>query len=469
MRSLYNISTFTLSLSCAELLPKGMNIAGTGRNAKQILNDSAGNREKPRSLNELLGRDGRILFAARFARLFAYGALSVVLVLYLSTLGMEESRIGLLLTLTLVGDTAVSLALTTRADRWGRRRTLITGSILMIFAGFVFAFSGNFVVLLVTAIVGVLSPSGHEVGPFLPVEQAALSHVVLPEERTRVFSWYSLIGSVATASGSLCGGVATEAFQRHFGRPDAGYRAVVVGYALLGIVLGLICAKLSKAIEVKAEESGNDPSRRSVLGLHRSRMVVFKLSGLFALDSFGGGFVIQSLAAYWFHIRFGAEPAALGGIFFGANLFAGASALVAANIASRIGLIRTMVFTHLPSNILLILVPLMPNQALAIAVLLLRFSISQMDVPTRQSYIMAVVSPGERSAAAGVTGVAKTTGASIAPLFAGILLGNPLLINFPFFLAGSLKTAYDLLLYRSFVSLEPPEERSSRGGMVRER
>lgn len=168
--------------------------------------------------------------------------------------------------------------------------------------------------------------------------------------------------------------------------------------------------------------------------------------------------MIQSLAAYWFHLRFGVDPGRLGGIFFGANILAGFSALVAARLASRLGLIKTMVFTHLPSNVLLILVPLMPSEALAIALLLLRFSISQMDVPTRQSYLMAVVNPDERSAAAGVAGVARTTGASVSPLFAGILLGNPLLLNFPFYLAGGLKILYDLLLYRSFISLKPPEE-----------
>jgi predicted MFS family arabinose efflux permease len=194
------------------------------------------------------------------------------------------------------------------------------------------------------------------------------------------------------------------------------------------------------------------------LGIEESRGVILKLSGLFALDAFGGGFVVQSLAAYWFYLRFHVNPATLGGIFFWANVFAGISALLASRLAARIGLIRTMVFTHLPSNILLILVPLMPNLKLAIGVLLLRFSISQMDVPTRQSYTMAIVRPEERSAAAGVTGVARTTGAAIAPTLAGFLLGQPSLINLPFFLAGGLKIAYDLLLYRAFVRAPPPEE-----------
>src|SRR4029077_19778631 len=216
--------------------------------------------------------------------------------------------------------------------------------------------------------------------------------------------------------------------------------------------------RLSTASEVKP-----DPSRpaglTTLLGIgERSRPVVLSLSGLFALDAFGGGFVVQSFAAYWFYLRFGVDPATLGGIFFGANLFAGISALLASRLASRIGLVKTMVFTHLPSNVLLILVPLMPNLRLAILVLLVRFSISQMDVPTRQSYTMAVVAPEERSAAAGITGVARTTGAAIAPLFAGLLFAQPALRNLPFFIAGTLKIVYDLLLYRAFVKVQPPEE-----------
>jgi MFS family permease len=171
--------------------------------------------------------------------------------------------------------------------------------------------------------------------------------------------------------------------------------------------------------------------------------------------------VVQSFAAYWFYLRFGVKPAALGGIFFGANVLAGLSALIASRLAARFGLVRTMVFTHLPSNLLLILVPLMPNLPLAIAVLLVRFSISQMDVPTRQSYTMAIVRPEERSAAAGVTGVARTTGAALAPVFAGLLFSRPALINLPFFIAGTLKIVYDLMLYRAFVSLPPPEERAT--------
>jgi predicted MFS family arabinose efflux permease len=185
------------------------------------------------------------------------------------------------------------------------------------------------------------------------------------------------------------------------------------------------------------------------------------LCSLFGLDAFAGGFVIQSIVAYWFHVRFGVDPSTLGGIFFMANILAGFSALAAARVAARIGLVNTMVFTHLPSNILLLLVPLMPSLPLAIAVLLVRFSISQMDVPPRQSYTMALVAPGERSAAAGLTGITRTIGASLSPALAGLLISNPALLGVPFFIAGGLKVIYDLLLYRSFQALKAPEERLS--------
>ena len=380
-------------------------------------------------------------------RLFAYGALAVVLVVYLTSSGVSASQTGLLLTLTLVGDTAVSLYLTTRADRLGRRRMLIVGAILMVAAGVTFAWTRDFLLLVVAGTIGVISPSGNEVGPFLPIEQAALAHVVPSDARTAAFAWYTLAGSLATAAGSLCGGVLSQALQRTAATPLASYRVVVLLYAALGAVLALLFTRLSPATEVAAPQATT-----AAFGIGRSRAVVLRLSGLFALDAFAGGFVIQSFAAYWFYLRFGVNPATLGMIFFWANVFAGVSALLASRLAARFGLVKTMVFTHLPSNVLLILVPLMPTLPLAVLVLLARFSISQMDVPTRQSYVMAVVRPEERSAAAGITGVARTTGAAIAPVFAGWMFARPSLVSVPFFIAGTLKIVYDLLLYRGFVS-----------------
>ncbi len=398
----------------------------------------------------VLTRDGRLLFLTRCTRLFAYGALSVVLVFYLTSLGLTASQTGILLTLTLVGDTVVSLYLTTQADRIGRRRMLIVGALLMAAAGLAFAYTRNFVFLVVAGTIGVISPSGNEVGPFLPIEQAALSHVVPGQARTTVFAWYTLVGSFATAAGALSGGALSHVLQQRALPAVDSYRVVVLLYAVLGVALALLFTRLSPAAEVSESGTGS-------FGIGPSRAVVLRLSGLFALDSFAGGFVVQSFAAYWFYLRFGVNPATLGAIFFWANVLAGISALLATRLAARFGLVRTMVFTHLPSNILLILVPLMPNLPLATLVLLARFSISQMDVPTRQSYVMAVVKPEERSAAGGVTGVARTIGAALAPVFAGFLYARPSLMSVPFFVAGTLKIIYDLLLYRGFAAAQPPD------------
>ena len=409
---------------------------------------------------KILSTDGRFLFITRIVRLFAYGFLSVILVLYLAELGLKETEIGLLLTLILIGDTLISLWITTNADRIGRRRMLIVGAILMIFAGVFFALTRNFILLLIAATIGVISPSGYEVGPFLSIEQATLSQIVSDDKRTQVFAWYNLFGSFTTAIGSLCGGTLVQLLEQTGVSPLGSYRMVVIGYAAMGLVLAFLFSRLSSAVEaprVRAPVSSPSDTKR-LLGLHKSRRVVFKLSALFSLDAFAGGFVLQSILAYWFYVRFNVQPALLGSIFFGANVLAGLSALAAARVAKKIGLVNTMVFTHIPSNILLILVPFMPNLPLAITVLLMRFSISQMDVPTRQSYTMAVVSPDERSAAAGITGIARTAGSSVSPIVTGPFLANPALLSFPFIIAGGLKIIYDLLLYRSFKAITPPEE-----------
>jgi MFS family permease len=413
-----------------------------------------------------LNRDCWTLFGTRFVRLFAYGALSVVLVFYLVGLGLTASQTGTLLTATLVGDTVVSLYLTTRADRIGRRRMLIIGAGLMAAAGLAFASTSNVWLLILAGTIGVISPSGGEVGPFLPIEQAALSHVVSGRARTTVFAWYALTGSLATALGALTAGTMTRVVQHAAATTPLGaYRAVVMLYAALGLLLALMFSRVSPAAE--AASFGENVKLQATLtrlsGLGPSRDVVLKLSSLFALDSFGGGFVVQSFAAYWFYLRFGVSPETLGGIFFAANILAGFSALIASRLASRFGLLNTMVVTHLPSNVLLILVPLMPNLRSAVLVLLVRFSISQMDVPARQSYVMAVVRPEERSAAAGVTGVARTLGAAISPMLVGLLFARPSLVDAPFFIAGTLKIAYDMLLYRAFSAIRPPED-SAVGG-----
>jgi len=395
-----------------------------------------------------------LLFASRITRLFAYGSVSVLLVLYLAEIGISEQLIGVILTLTLLGDAGISLWITVSADVIGRRRMLLLGSTLMIFAGAVFLLTANPVILIVAAILGVISPSGKEIGPFVSIEQAALAEIVSDDKRTKVFAWYNLAGSLATASGALVSGWAARWLQIDGFTTLDSYRIALAGYVFCGILLAVLFLFLSRAVE----SATTTVSAKRVLGLHESKKVVFKLSSLFAMDAFGGGFIIQSIVAYWLHTKFGANIATLGSIFFGANLLAAASALLAARIAKKIGLIRTMVFTHIPSNILLFILPLMPGLGWAVAVLLARFSISQMDVPTRQSYTMAVVSPDERSAAAGVTTVARSVGAALSPTLAGVFLANPLLFGAPFYAAGGIKILYDLLLYRGFKSMRPPEE-----------
>ena len=312
-----------------------------------------------------------------------------------------------------------------------------------------FLSTNSFLLLLIAATLGVISPSGNEIGPFLSVEQAALSHIIPDESRTTVFAWYNLVGSFSTALGALAGGWIANISAR-FGMIGASaFHPVLLAYASIGLAMIFGFFLLSGAIEPTVEDKPLAP-KNSILGLHESKKTVLKLSLLFALDALGGGFVIQSVIAYWFYLRFQLDPALLGTIFLFANLLAGISALGAGWLARRIGLINTMVFTHLPSNLFLILVPLMPDLNWAIGLLLLRFSISQMDVPARQAYTMAVVRPDERSAAAGVTAVARSVGASISPMLATILVGTAGWMSLPFFLAGGLKIVYDLLLYGAF-------------------
>lgn len=398
------------------------------------------------------GADRRLLFVTRSLRMFAYGGLSVVLALYLSAEGVHEERVGWILTAALLGDIAISLWLSTSADSFGRRRTLVIGALLMAAAGAVFASTTYFPVLLVAATVGVLSASDKEVGPFLSIEQAALSQTVRDEDRTGVFAWYHVAGSVAAALGCFAAGLLSEGLLGAGRAGSAVYQPVVVWYAAAGLLLAAGFCLLSPAAEPERQDV---PRPRVLLGLHRSRGVVLRLSALFALDAFGGGFVLLSLVAFWLHERYGLEPAELGGVFMVSNLLAAGSGLIAARLAKWIGLVETMVFTHLPSNVLLILVPFMPEAELAVALLLLRACISQMDVPTRQSYTMAVVTPDERSAAAGVTAVARSVGAAASPVLAGYLLADPRLMGLPFVIAGVVKIVYDVWLYRAFVGHEP--------------
>lgn len=399
-------------------------------------------------------RDISLLFSTRIIRLFAYGFISVVLALYLAATGLDARGVGMVLAVTLAGDILVSLWVTMIADRTGRKNMLILSALLMILAGLVFLFTTNPIWITLAAIVGIVSPSGNEIGPFLSIEQAALSQLTADHQRTRIFGWYNLAGSFATALGALSGGWLAKFLQSSGWNALEAYRCIMAGYAVCGFFLIALFTFLSTAAEVDGVHSKASPQTGNWLGLHRSREIVFKLSALFAVDAFAGGFILQSMIAWWFHLRFGVDEGLLGSLFFFANLLAGISALLATRIAQKIGLLRTMVYTHIPSNLLLCLVPLMPDLWLAMTVLLLRFSISQMDVPARQSYTMAVVAPDERSAASGITTVARSVGAAVSPMLGGLLMAQPLLFSAPFFLAGGLKIIYDLILFKMFKNIE---------------
>jgi MFS family permease len=395
-------------------------------------------------------RDIVLLFTTRIIRLFAYGFVSVVLALYLAATGLSAVGVGAILTATLAGDIFVSLWVTMVADRVGRKNMLLLGSFLMILAGLVFLLTDDPVWITIAAIIGIVSPSGGEIGPFLSIEQAALSQLVPDNRRTRIFGWYNLAGSFATAGGALAGGWLAQWLQNIGLSGLEAYRWIMGGYAACGLALMLLFVFVSRHAEVVPVADNPEGAGKRIWGLHRSKSVVFKLSSLFALDAFAGGFVVQSMIAWWLHVRYGADEGMLGTLFFAANFLAGVSALLATRLADRIGLVRTMVFTHIPANVLLCLVPLMPNFWLAVVMLLLRACISQMDVPVRQSYTMAVVAPDERSAASGITTVARSVGAAVSPLLGGLLMASPLLFSVPFFVAGGLKILYDMMLYKMF-------------------
>jgi MFS family permease len=396
-----------------------------------------------------LSHDGWLLFATCSVRSFAYGFLSVILGLYLDAIGLSPASIGWIFTAALAGGAVMTIIITAVADRFGRKALLIVGAVLMALAGWVFAVTNDPILLTVAAIFGTISPSGKEVGPFLSIEQAILPQTASDQQRTAVFSAYNLVGSFAGAVGALAVGLPSLFSLTTI----SGYRLLVWSYVGSAILLAVLFALLSPRAE--RESRAGSPIRN--VGLQKSRGIVAKLAGLFALDAFAGGFIVQSIVAYWFYLRYQTDLSSLGAIFFGANLLAALSFLAAPAIARRFGLLNTMVFTHLPSNFLILFVPLMPNLELAVAVLLLRHLLSQMDVPTRQSYTMAVVDADERAASAGILSVARNTGAALAPLFTGAILAKPAW-GLPFLLAGGLKVVYDLWIFAVFRNVKPPEE-----------
>lgn len=398
-----------------------------------------------------LSADGKRLLLTRALRNFGYGYLAVVLGVYLDLIGLDAVQIGLAVTGAVAGSGAMTVVWSVLADRYGRRRTVQTMALLMFLGGLLFAFSDSFWLLLLGAATGTISATSSEVGPFQTVEQAVLPQTAPDERRTWLFSVYNMLGNFAGAFGALF--AASAGFFASVGLAGAAaYRPLFVLYALIGLAnLGLFL-QLSDRVELAKVEG-----ERRLLGIHRSRGTVAKLSALFSLDAFAGGFVVHSLVAYWFYLRWGLAPEALGVVFFWVGVLSGLSFLAAGWLAGRFGLLNTMVFTHLPSNVLLMLVPLAPTAWLAVALFLARMSVSQMDVPTRQSYAMAVVDPDERTATAGITNVARTTATAVSPTFAGLAFSAAAL-GLPFFIAGGLKILYDGLVYLTFRDVRPPEE-----------
>ena len=400
---------------------------------------------------EWLSSDGKRLLLTRVLRTFAYGYLAVVLGVYLDKLGMGPIEIGLIFTAAIGGSALMTILWSLIADRYGRRRTIATMALLMAVGGLIFAFTSDVWWLVVGAFTGTISATSSEVGIFQTVEQAILPQTAPDERRTWLFAIYNTVANFAGAFGSLA--AASVGFLASLGLQGAdAYRPLFVVYAIVGLVNFAVFVTLSDRVELAHVEG-----ERKFIGIHRSAKTVAKLSVLFGLDAFAGGFVVQSIVAYWFFLRWGFEPGALAVLFFWVGVLSGLSLLAAGWLAERIGLLNTMVFTHLPSQVLLMLVPLAPVSWLAVALYLARMSVSQMDVPTRQSYTMAVVDPDERTATAGITNVARTSATAISPTFAGMAFSAAAL-GLPFFISGGLKIVYDVAIYLTFRNVHPPEE-----------
>jgi MFS family permease len=395
--------------------------------------------------------DGRFILGARAVRTFAYGFQSVLLGVYLKEAGFAPWQVGAVLTATLLGSAALTALFAGTADRYGRRRMLQISAIFMAGSGAAFAFCTWYPLLILASLTGTVGATSGEVGPFLSLEQAILPQTTAQEHRTRLFSLYNMVGALAGSLGALAAGTPVLLQQALGMDPGMSFRTMFLAYAAFACVALWLFTRLSNRVEVVVGST-------SGYGLRRSRGMVLKLAALFSLDSFGGGFVVQSLIAYYFNLRWGAGPEILGPIFMGVGLLQAASFLAAARVAERIGLINTMVFTHLPSNVLLMAIPLAPSLPWAIGLILARHALSQMDVPTRQSYVVAVVDPEERVAAAGFTNIARNLAQATTPIVAGVAM-QMVGLGVPFFVGGGLKIIYDLLLFRMFRNVRPPEER----------
>ena len=400
-------------------------------------------------------RDVNRLFVAKGLRAFGDGFVSLLLPVYLLQLGFSPLQVGIIATTTLLGSGLLTLLVGLHAYRYHYRTLLLAATVLMAGTGLGFAFVSDFWPLLAIALVGTLNPSSGDVSVFLPLEHAVLSRIVEAKERTAVFARYSLVGSLVAALGSLATalpGVVTSSFGWS---TLAAMQAMFVLYALLGGLSALAYRGLPRALSTDVKQP--------TAPLTRSKKTVYTLAALFSLDAFGGGFVVQSMVALWLFQNFSMSLAAAGTLFFWTGVLTAFSYLVAVRIANRIGLVNTMVFTHIPSSLCLIAIPFMPSLAGVIVLLFIRSALSQMDVPTRSSYVMAIVLPSERAAAASITSVPRSLASAVSPFLSGWLLGvSP--FGWPLVIAGALKIVYDLLLLVMFRKVRPPEEESTRRG-----
>ena len=389
------------------------------------------------------------LLLAKGLRAFGDGYISLLLPLYLLQLGFSPLQVGIIATTTLLGSGVMTLLVGLHAYRFHYRSLLLTATLLMAGTGLGFALVTDFWPLLLIALVGTLNPSSGDVSVFLPLEHAVLSRVVDDRQRTATFARYSLAGTLSAAVGSLAAAIPGPAASAAGVSVTVAMQGFFVLYALLAGLAALVYRGLPRRL---VTESGQQSAP-----LRKSRKTVYTLAALFSLDAFGGGFVVQSMLALWLYQTFALSLAAAGTLFFWTGVLTAASYLVAVRIANRIGLVNTMVFTHIPSSLCLIAIPFMPELHYVIALLFVRSALSQMDVPTRSSYVMAIVPPEERPAAASITSVPRSLASAASPFLAGYLLGiSP--FGWPLLLAGAVKIVYDLLLLAMFRKVRPPEE-----------
>lgn len=391
-------------------------------------------------------RDLRSILAVQALRAFAYGFASVLLGTSLADGGLSPTQVGLVFTAMLAGNAIVSIGVGTFGERVGRRRLYALLLALMGLAGSVYAFVDTFWILMLVALSGTLSTDPNESGPITSIEQAMMGSS--PREvRARMFGRYNAVAFLAGAAGSLAAG-GPELLRRSIPSIPADRRWLLL-FALVALGGVAISARLSPAVESAIPPTGRP--------LQRSRSTVVRLAALFGLDAFAGGFVVSTFVAYWFSLRFGTSAEGIGAVLFGVGILQAASSVVSGRLAGRIGLLNTMVFTHLPSNVLLALIPLMPSLELAVAMLLLRSTLSQMDVPARQAYVVSMVDPSERTAAAAYTNTARYLVRPFGAAGAGLVM-QQVALGAPFVIAGVLKVVYDLALYATFRRVPLPEE-----------